>query len=96
MVARTPGNTRDDAAIWAGRCAGLGIGLVAVLGAVMLGWIAWPALIGGMLGGGVLLAYLTLNRQATGVQHGVAQPVRRGIRPLVPENADQSEARIAA
>jgi hypothetical protein len=96
MVARTLDTTRGDAAMWTVRFAGLGGGLVAVLGAVMLGWLAWPALVGGLLGGAALIAYISLSERTVRVTRGVAQPVNRRIRELGPAAPAQPDTRIAA
>src|SRR5688572_8904438 len=96
MVARTLSTTGGDAALWTVRGAGLGTGLVVVLGAVMLGWLAWPALIGGLLGGTVLLGLLALRGKAGQATFGVAQPVRRSIRGQTPATTAGSDPRIAA
>ena len=61
MEARTQVAARGGATLWAARVAGLGAGLVAVLGAILLGWLAWPALLAGGVGGGALLAVLALT-----------------------------------
>jgi hypothetical protein len=96
MVAKTLSTTRDDAAMWTVRCAGLGGGLLAVLGAVMLGWLAWPALIGGVLGGTLLLGLLTMRGGAGRASSDVAQPIHRGIRPQAPLSPADSDTRFAA
>ncbi len=96
MVARTLNTTRNDAAMWTVRFAGLGGGLVVVLGAVMLGWLAWPALVGGLLGGTALIAYISMSERTVKATRGVAQPVNRRIRELAPAASVQPETRIAA
>ena len=47
MDARMRGTMRGEAGLWLARIAGLGLGLAAVLGAILLGWLTWPALFGG-------------------------------------------------
>ena len=96
MVARTLSATRGDAAVWTVRGAGLGSGLVVVLGAVLLGWLAWPALIGGLLGGTLLLGLLALRGEARRVAFGTAQPVRRSSRAQDPAAPAHPDTRIAA
>jgi hypothetical protein len=96
MVARTLGTTRDAGAVWTVRYAGLGTGLVLVLGAVLLGWLAWPALIGGALGGSALLGYLALQRRPVNVAVNVAQPANRRIRSQARAATTRANTRIAA
>ncbi|MFN8517159.1 MAG: hypothetical protein U0841_32245 [Chloroflexia bacterium] len=96
MVARTLDTTRGDAAVWTVRGVGLGSGLVAVLGAVLLGWIAWPALIGGLLGGVALMAFLFLYTRTSQLPSEVAPVIRRRIREQAPVAAVEPDARIAA
>jgi hypothetical protein len=96
MVARTLDTTRGDAAMWTVRCAGLGSGLVVVLGAVLLGWLAWPALVGGLLGGSVLMAFLFLYTRTSQMPSGVAQYEHRQIREQAPVATTHPETRIAA
>lgn len=66
MDASERGTARDESGLWLARIVGLGVGLTAVLGAILLGWLAWPALFGGSIGGGAFLVALALTgRRAT-------------------------------
>jgi hypothetical protein len=96
MVARTLSPTQGDAATWTVRVAGLGSGLLVVLGAILLGWLAWPALLGGLIGGTALLALLAARGRTNPVSYGVAQVPHRSIRAQAPAASTRPHTRIAA
>ncbi len=96
MVARTLGTKRGDAALWTVRGAGMGSGLVVVLVAVMLGWLAWPALIGGLLGGAALVTFLALGGRTSAISRGAVRSAHRGIRQQASATPAQPDTRIAA